>query len=207
MVLCTNCGRSRHGEDPHRGCTCLPGPVWKVPKMIAAIERMDIIEVIQILRSHELTRHLSQTALSRLTGVSQSTISKWESGDAAPNPRRVVDVLQRLGVPGSPWGRRWLLPEEFTPDAAPVPADAYSRPTPCVVVTVPGPFHVQVTQDEQDGDGSAAGVAFIADRKGPRLMVTPQSTWGVTISPAGAATAWVTPYSGEHPGLIVQEST
>lgn len=130
MVLCTNCGRSRHGDDPHRRCTCLPDPVWEAPKMIAAIERMDIIEVVQILRSNPLTRHLSQTALSRLIGVSQSTVSKWESGDAAPNPRRIVDVLQRLGVPGVPWGHRWLLPEELTADTTPEPAQVQNRPAP-----------------------------------------------------------------------------
>ncbi len=206
MVLCTNCGRSRHGDDPHRRCTCLPDPVWETPEMIAAIERMDIIEVVQILRSNPLTRHLSQTALSRLIGVSQSTVSKWESGDAAPNPRRIVDVLQRLGVPGVPWGHRWLLPEELTADTAPEPAQVQNRPTPCVVITVPGPLHVQVIQTDQDGAGPTAGVAFVVDQKGPRLMVTPDSTWGVTISPTGA-TAWVVLHPGDHSGLIVQEST
>lgn len=91
--------------------------------MIAAIERMDIIGVVRILRSNPLTRHLSQTALSRLTGVSRSTISGWESGNRVPDPRRAIEALEGLGVPGVPWGRRWLLPEDFTTATAPDPAD------------------------------------------------------------------------------------
>lgn len=74
------------------------------------------------------------------------------------------------------------------------------------MITVPGPLHVQVIQTDQDGAGPTAGVAFVVDQKGPRLMVTPDSTWGVTISPTGA-TAWVALHPGDHSGLIVQEST
>src|SRR5699024_11226186 len=128
-------------------------------------------------RSNPRTRPLSQTPLPRLIGVSQSTVAKWESGDEAPNPRRIVDVLQRLGLPGVPGGHQWVLPEELTADTAPEPAQVQNRPAPRVVITVPGPLHVQVIQTDQDGAGPTAGVAFVVDQKGPRLMVTPDSTW------------------------------
>src|SRR5699024_1139710 len=146
------------------------------------------------------------TPLSRLRGVSQSTVSQWESGDAAPNPRRIVDVLQRLGVPGVPWGHRWLLPEELTADTAPEPAQVQNRPAPCVVITVPGPLHVQVIQTDQDGAGPTAGFAFVVAQKGPSLKVTTQRRWQMRISPNGAS-AWVALHPGDRTGLIVQEST
>ena len=158
MVLCTNCGRPRDEGAPTRRCACIPDGVWKAPEMIAAIEHIDLGPVMRLLHTHPMTRHLSQTALSRLTGASQSTISRWESSNKIPRPHRVVQAFQGLGVPGVPWGGRWLLPEEATNDIAPERATSKTTPSSCVTITAPCPIDVRVTQPTEDGNLNPSGL-------------------------------------------------
>lgn len=75
-----------------------------------------------------------------------------------------------------------------------------------MVITVPEPIDVQVMQSNEDSDSPTAAVAFVADQKGPRLVVTPGSIWGVTSSPTGA-TAWFALKSSERSSLIAHETT
>lgn len=174
--------------------------------MIAAVEHIDLGAVMRLLRTHPMTRHLSQTALSRLTGASQSTVSRWESSNKIPHPHRTVQAFQGLGVPGVPWGGRWLLPEEITNDTAPASTTTEDVPAPRVTITAPGPIDVQVMQPTEDGHDPTGAVAFVTDHKGPRLIVTPDSTWGVTNSPTGA-TAWFTVHTDEPSCLTTHEPT
>lgn len=206
MVLCTNCGRPRYEEAPTRRCACIPDGVWKDPEMITAVEHIDLGAVMRLLRRHPMTRHLSQTALSRLTGASQSTISRWESSNKIPHPHRAVQAFKGLGVPGVPWGGRWLLPEERTNDTAPESAASKTTPAPCVTITAPGPIDVQVMQPTEDGDDPVGVIALVTDKKGPRLVVAPDSTWGVTNSPTGS-TAWFALNMNECSSLTAHEST
>lgn len=171
--------------------------------MIVAVERMDVITVVRLLRSHPLTRHLTQTALAQLTGVSQATISGWETGDRKADPRRVVEALQGLGTPGRPWGMRWLLPADLTSDTEPEPSPSTSAmDAPRVIITAPGPIAVQVMESPPTANPPA--VAFVADQDGPRLMVAEDSTWGVHSSPNGA-TAWFTLVAPGQPALTTHE--
>jgi transcriptional regulator with XRE-family HTH domain len=56
----------------------------------------------QSLRRERERRNLSQRALSRLTGVSHSAVSQWESGRALPEPTKVVLLEHALELePGS----------------------------------------------------------------------------------------------------------
>jgi DNA-binding transcriptional regulator YiaG len=40
---------------------------------------------------------LSQGDFARALGVSQSSVSRWESGDAVPRARRAADIVELLG--------------------------------------------------------------------------------------------------------------
>lgn len=157
--------------------------------MIVAVERMDVVAVVRLLRSHPLTRNLSQTALAQMAGVSQSSISGWESGNRTPAPRRAVEFFEGLGTPGVRWGLRWLLPADCADTTEPEPAPSSpSVDAPHVVITAPGPIDVQVRKSSSTTDQPPA-IAFVADRDGPRLLVTEDTTWGVNSSQNGA-TAW-----------------
>ncbi|MEV6817805.1 helix-turn-helix transcriptional regulator [Nocardiopsis dassonvillei] len=172
--------------------------------MIVAVERMDVVAVVRLLRSHPLTRHLSQMTLAQLTGMSQASISGWESGTRVPDPRRAVEVLEGLGTPGRRWGMRWLLPADLTDDTEPEPPPSTSAVNaPRVVITAPGPITVQVMKQPPAADQRSA-IAFVADQDGPRLMVAEDSTWGVRSSPKGT-TAWFTLVAPGQPALTTHE--
>lgn len=160
--------------------------------MIAHVERMDVMGVVRHLRPHPSTRHLSQTALARMVGVSQSTISGWETGRRRQDVRHAAEALHRLGAPGVRWGRRWLLPEDLTAGTEPElhPATVAEDASPRVVITVPMPIDVQVIDPHQaHTTGYVGAVAFVTDQNGPRLIVTADTTWGMNSAPDGA-TAW-----------------
>lgn len=56
---------------------------------------MRLCEELRLRRS-ELG--LSQGRLAALLGVSQQTVSRWESGSAAPGPRRIAELADVLGI-------------------------------------------------------------------------------------------------------------
>lgn len=184
MDVCTNCGRPRGSQINASSCVCIPASMWKLPQMVAALERLDIVAIIRVLRSHLLTRHLSQSALARLTGTSQATISMWESGKRSPDRRRAILVLQELGAPGTPGERSWQLPNESSPGSPEEPSQALR-----VVITAPVPIDVQVSPHSDDEPAPAA--SFVLHGEQPCLVVTPSSRWGITTSPSGVTSAWI----------------
>ncbi|MBB5491472.1 transcriptional regulator with XRE-family HTH domain [Nocardiopsis metallicus] len=131
-----------------------------------------------------MTRHLSQSALARLTGTSQATISMWESGKRSPDRRRAILVLQELGTPGAAGERSWRLPDEAPSEPSEGLAQALR-----VVITAPVPIDVQVSSHTDEGPLTTA--SFLVQGEHPRLVVTPSSSWGITTSPSGVTTAWV----------------
>lgn len=48
--------------------------------------------------------HLSQAGLAELTGVSQATVSRWESGELEPS-RAEMEIIRRKGRALK--GRKW----------------------------------------------------------------------------------------------------
>lgn len=192
MDTCANCGHTRI-EATGSPCVCIPAAVWRAPQMIAAVERLDIIAVIRLMRSHPLTKHLSQTALARLTGTSQATISKWEAGKSVPDPRRAILTLHNLGAPGTPEERRRPLPNR------PLPKDTSLRTgeetetalDPSVVITTPCPLHVQVAPQGDTDASPPATAALYLDDDLPRLVVPPASTWSSHTNQSGTTTVWV----------------
>lgn len=50
------------------------------------------------LRLRRLELGLSQGRLAGMLGVSQQTISRWESGSTAPGPRRIAELATALGI-------------------------------------------------------------------------------------------------------------
>lgn len=161
--------------------------------MIAAVERLDIISVIRLMRSHPLTKHLSQTALARLTGTSQATISKWEAGKSVPDARRAILTLHNLGAPDVPGERHRPLANRHLTQGTTLRTSEGTETAldPNVVITAPCPLHVQVAS-QGDTDASAPATAALhLDDDPPRLVVPPASTWSSHTSQSGTTTVWV----------------
>lgn len=52
----------------------------------------------RLIRSKREAMGISQTALSKLAGVSQPTVSDWENGICAPTPARLNVLLRVLSI-------------------------------------------------------------------------------------------------------------
>ena len=199
LDLCTNCGRSRSASL--QPCACLPPSLWRLPAMVEAIERLDVVHVVRLLRAHPLTRHLSQSALARLTGTSQATISKWESEKSSPDIRRSLEVLRTLGVPGAPGERRWILPSDYARPTDPVWTEPPAEWDTYVVISAPVPLDVQSSADRKV-HYTADAVVMVVDRGEVRLHVPHARDWGMTTVSTGATTAWI-PLNPKDPPLEI----
>ncbi|WP_160050871.1 helix-turn-helix domain-containing protein [Nocardiopsis sp. FR4] len=197
-LLCGYCGKPREGGAAAYRCTCIPAEVWRSPDLAQAVRTLNLAEVIRCLRRHSATRHLSQSALASLCGLSQAMISRLEAGAHVSSISRAVTALAGLGAPGVSDGTRWRLPD----DDEPLPlADPQAAPElPCVVITSPVPIHVWVrdTQDTTD-------VAFVSTPDGPCLVINRNIPWGVTSAPGGA-TAWFALTVPKRSALTASES-
>lgn len=148
--------------------------VWHEPEMITAVQQLDIVTVVRILRAHPRTRNLSQTALARLTGKSQATISEWESGKQKnPKTQQVADVLETLGAPGCRWGSSWVLPEGVTTGAVTTP-EVWEEAQ-AVVITVPA--RVQIRTADNPVDTAQPVATLVADADGLLLVVGNCTAW------------------------------
>ncbi|HEX2039520.1 MAG TPA: helix-turn-helix transcriptional regulator [Acidimicrobiales bacterium] len=52
----------------------------------------------ELLRRRREARGLEQAELARLLGVTQQTVSKWETGVTVPRPSRVAALARALGL-------------------------------------------------------------------------------------------------------------
>lgn len=142
--------------------------------MITAVQQLDIVTVVRVLRAHPRTRNLSQTALARLTGKSQATISEWESGKQKnPKTQQVADVLEALGAPGCRWGSSWVLPEEVAAEAVATP-EVWEEAQ-AVVITVPVPVQIRTADNPADTPQPVA--TLVSDTDGLLLVVGRCTTW------------------------------
>jgi len=60
------------------------------------------------------SRGLSQHVLADRLGVTHSTVSRWESGDRAPRPRRLQGIVRALDLTSEEHtrlGMAWLMGE------------------------------------------------------------------------------------------------
>ena len=73
----------------------------------------------QLLRQNRLDAGLSQTALARIIGVTQTTISQWENSKASPTPEQVTAFRRACGI--------WWDPEEEDHPSTP---KAVTKPEP-----------------------------------------------------------------------------
>ncbi|MFV2199211.1 helix-turn-helix domain-containing protein, partial [Nocardiopsis sp. LOL_012] len=73
---CGNYGRSRSGSSP--SCSCIPPGFWDNTEVMSALSDYDAAEVIRLLRRS--AHGLDQTSVAAMTGLSQSTVSRIESG-------------------------------------------------------------------------------------------------------------------------------
>ena len=93
--LCAHCGRPRSGTRVR--CACVPAHVWSLAEAQAAVGARDVGGLLTVLREHTA---LSQTALARMSGLSQSTVSKLLSGQVDLQHRGRIDAaLAGLGAP------------------------------------------------------------------------------------------------------------
>lgn len=70
---------------------------------------------------------LSQEALAEQVGVSRQAVSKWECGDAVPEPGKILLLARTFGVTTD-----WLLDDTLgEPDPRPDPLDSEPNPEPC----------------------------------------------------------------------------
>lgn len=52
---------------------------------------------------------LSQAAVAEITGVSQATVSRWESGEMSPSLRELSLLRDFAREKGVPWDDSWLF--------------------------------------------------------------------------------------------------
>lgn len=77
MSICTNCGIERSSvSNAKNRCRCIPKGFWDSPGAQEAAGRLDAGSLVRLLRSRS---DLSQEAIGRLTGLSQSMVSQLES--------------------------------------------------------------------------------------------------------------------------------
>lgn len=100
MRLCGHCGGARAGSAGVRQCQCIPQSVWTAPEIIAALEDRDAAAVIRYLLNQ---RHLGlpQTALAKMTGLSQATISRAHNGTPIKGAQKTLQVFAGLGAPSA----------------------------------------------------------------------------------------------------------
>jgi transcriptional regulator with XRE-family HTH domain len=83
------------------------------------------------LRTRRVELNISQSALADRLQVSQQTISRWETGDTAPGPRRIAELSEALSLslPALLRAAGYLLASDFTADAFGPTAVELSRMT------------------------------------------------------------------------------
>lgn len=87
VSICENCGGERTSvANAKKRCPCIPKGFWDSPEVQEAAGRLDAGALVRALRSRT---DLSQEALGRLTGLSQSMISQLES-----KKRELKDVVK-----------------------------------------------------------------------------------------------------------------
>ena len=74
-----------------------------------------LISVMNQLRQHRQSRHLSQAQLGLLLGVQPATVGTWERGEAVPRQRMRRKLARQLGVTEQALGFD-QLPEESKAD-------------------------------------------------------------------------------------------
>lgn len=93
--MCPACGRPV-ATSLKSGCRCVPTDVWELPEMRQVWETRDASTVIRLVRWNT---DLSQTALARMTGLGQSTISEIISGKVElKHQGRINKVFEGFGV-------------------------------------------------------------------------------------------------------------
>jgi tetratricopeptide (TPR) repeat protein len=88
-------------------CTCIPGWVWDQPEMRQAVGERDTPAVLRLLRQY--LPELSQEAVGRICGISQTTVHRAELGTGLHDRRLAHQALTRL------------LPTDLSRDDAPGP--------------------------------------------------------------------------------------
>ena len=74
-----------------------------------------LVFVMNQLRQHRQSRHLSQAQLGLLLGVQPATVGTWERGEAIPRQRMRRKLARQLGVTQEALGFD-RLPEESEAD-------------------------------------------------------------------------------------------
>lgn len=104
MSMCTNCGIERiYVAGAKNRCRCVPKGFWDSSGAQEAAGRLDAGALVRLLRSRT---GLSQEAIGRLTGLSQSMVSQLESGKRdlkdVVKLRRFLDGLGAPSVTATP---------------------------------------------------------------------------------------------------------
>lgn len=93
-VICGSCGRPRAGSTSI--CNCVPTWFWTEPDVEQAVEQHDAAAVIRLLRRR--IRSLTQEHIGLMCDLSQSTISRIESGRSLEGAR-ARHALKGMGAP------------------------------------------------------------------------------------------------------------
>ena len=83
------------------------------------------------LRRRRVELNISQSALAHRLQVSQQTISRWESGDSSPGPRRIAELAEALSLSLSALlgSAGYLVASDFAAAARGPTVDELSRMT------------------------------------------------------------------------------
>lgn len=90
---CRNCGKNKLKGR----CLCIPRSFWERDETREAVASGDVCRVIRLLRRHT---NLTQEAIANLCGLTQSMVSRLESGERTlRDAQRRSQVLEALGAP------------------------------------------------------------------------------------------------------------
>jgi transcriptional regulator with XRE-family HTH domain len=83
------------------------------------------------LRTRRVELNISQSALAGRLQVSQQTISRWETGDTSPGPRRIAELADALSLslPALLRAAGYLLASDHSAEALAPTAAELSRMT------------------------------------------------------------------------------
>ncbi|GAA3761985.1 helix-turn-helix domain-containing protein [Salinactinospora qingdaonensis] len=88
---------------------CIPQDFWQQPDTARAASNLDLVTIVQLLRSRA---RLTQESIARLMDISQASVSKLESGHPLQNLSKVRRGLEGLGVSQEGTARAHLPPRK-----------------------------------------------------------------------------------------------
>ncbi|MDA0564151.1 helix-turn-helix domain-containing protein [Streptomonospora sp. S1-112] len=166
----------------------MPTAFWKRADVTGAVADLDLSTVVRLLRAHT---NLTQEAIALRAGLSQSTVSRLETGRPAHDLGKVRVALRGLGAPGvSDLGNGRHVHAELNAASGPPPFDSAvgsrGAPPENVLGSDAEAVHAFRLADRRVGGGHlyTAVMHYLTTRVGPELVAASDSD-AAFVSAAG----------------------